>query len=352
MLTKEEIQYYEDLAAGNLDYIFKHFQINLNKYADNYQGCCPIHDGANNPNGFCLYFNRERIKWRCFTHQCHSIHKDTTLGLIRGLLSQQSGRTESFGKVIEFCKTELNGKVFIREKYSKEPPTIIPSYKLHVPREIVRSRLKLPSNYFLKRNFSREILDLHDVGESISYNKKTCWRAIVPIYDETNSFCIGCTARSVFNKCVACDCYHDITWKCPKDYIKRFYCKWKNVSCHTESSLYNYWFLGPEEPSVIVVESPGNVWRIKEAGFNNVIGLYGCRKLNSYQINLLKQKNVRHLYFGLDNDNAGQIAFQENGKHLWKLFNIHKLNFPPEYNDFGEMSHKLVRDTLSQQLRG
>lgn len=348
MYSKEEILQYQRLADQNIEFILNHFHVKLNKNCQTYVGCCPIHQGADNPTAFNLYHNQDPIKWKCFTHKCDGQLHGTSLGLIRGLLSKQ-GEPVSFIQVINFCKNHFNLKV-TEPKMSVKTEEVVKFGDIAVSREETRKRLKIPSEYFISRGFSKEILDTYDVGASLKPNKRTYWREIVPIYDPKGDYCVGATCRTIFSKCSLCNNYHDSKWRCPPETVKHLYCKWKNVSFKRRFSLYNYWKLPKNINSIIVVESPGNVWRCVEAGIKNVVAIYGSAKLTPYQEKLLKEKQIQHIYFAFDNDEPGQIAFQEAGKAIWDIFNIHKIKIPELFNDIGEMNIEEVKKEIIPQI--
>lgn len=359
MYSKEEIAQLNKKVEQNLDKFLAHFKINYPKINNSYQGKCPIHPLADNPTAFLLYNNQGRIKWKCCTRHCETRFKDTGIGLIRGLLSvgaASPSQIAEFKETLDFISTfqtdSLDASLAAQDLIKEDliPPST-PLYlgDLKVSREVIRGRLRIPSDYFIKRGFSREILDLYDVGPSIIPHKKTYWREIVPIYEPNGQYCIGCTARTVFNKCPKCQCYHDENWRCPPDYCKRLYCKWKNISFKRRFSLYNYWHLPKRLDSVIIVESPGNVWKLVEAGISNVIAMYGCGRLTDFQEKLLRDKGVKHIFLAFDADQAGEEAFKQNGLLLWKKFNLHKLT-PFQTNDFGEMTIKSINDYVKPQL--
>ena len=101
-------------------------------------------------------------------------------------------------------------------------------------------------------------------------------RAVVPVYDNNRQYMIGCTGRATTDKCEKCNHYH-LGNECPDKESLYLHCKWRhNYGFKTQNYLYNYWFAQEhikESRSVILVESPGNVWRLEEAGCGLLLAL-------------------------------------------------------------------------------
>ena len=55
--------------------------------------------------------------------------------------------------------------------------------------------------------------------------------------------------------------------------------KWRhNKDFKTQEHLYNMWFAKEfiqSTRTAIIVESPGNVWRLEEAGIHNSVAIFG-----------------------------------------------------------------------------
>ncbi len=354
MQTKEEIYQIQlnlDLKLEEL--VLKEFGFKINFQHGMHSSICPIHNSSR-LDALSMYNNQGTIKWSCFSKKCHDLFIGSSIGFIRGLLSKRNGWAErgdvavSFAETIQFIREKLRGEIIQIAQIPKIPEEIILG-DIKVPREEVRKRLRIPSPYFVKRGFCPKVLDFYDVGPSFSPSNKTFFREIVPIYHPNESYCLGCTARTVFPICPVCQCYHDPKGKhIPSDFA-RLYSKWKNLNFKMRYSLYNYWNLPPKLSSLIIVEGPGNVWKLVEAGIKNVVGIYSAARINEYKEKLIKEKGVDHLYLGFDNDDAGDYAFQENGRLLWEKFNIHKLT--PTKNDFGDMTADEIKKYVLPQIK-
>tara|TARA_Y100001938_G_C8035234_1_gene402978 strand:- start:880 stop:1287 length:408 start_codon:yes stop_codon:yes gene_type:complete len=102
--------------------------------------------------------------------------------------------------------------------------------------------------------------------------------------------------------------------------------------------LYNYWRAKDEilkTGVAIIVESPGNVWRLAEAGIHNAVAIFGTA-LNVDQRHLLDESGALSLICLMDNDDAGQKAakkIEEQCSRLYRLF------FPSfEGNDVADLN--------------
>ena len=351
-----------DLINKNIDKIIDYFKISIIKQSTIITGKCPIHQG-DKLSSFHYYINSNRRtppKWRCYSHHCEHTFKDTAIGFVRGLLSAEDGWREPGNKVYPFNETiewlikffQVENTNFCDEEkidwQDKQEVFVPPPPKIQLTYDQF-SDMIYPSKYFKGRGFSAETLEFFQVGYPRKPIEKFYFREFVPIYDEKGEFIIGATCRSVFEKCKKCTGFHDTKYKCPRQEIIGAYTKWKNWNVNRAYSLYNLW--NAYQPilnskSIILVESPGNVWRLWEAGIFNCIASYGT-ELSFGQITMLKNIGVNRLYLLYDNDKPGQLAFKRNGEKLWQDFYIYKMVVPSQYNDVGDIAnpqylHKII----------
>ena len=355
--SQEYLSGLSKLVDTNIERILAHFNRKLRLYGDYYIGSCQVHMG-DNPCSNIYYHNRS--KWRCFTHQCEITFQKTSIGYIRGLLSSEKygwrvpgNQTAGFNETINWIN-EFLGKPSIQDFPKEEKPKFEwPEPKLLLTKTEIRAKLNIPSNYFLNRGFYPETLDYYDVGPLKKPEKGLYFRELVPIYDLENKYCIGATCRSSFEKCPKCLCHHDLWRECPKEEIRHIYSKWRNWEFRKAYSLYNYWGEKDrlkKEKWAIIVEGPGNIWRLKEAGITNCLATYG-KSLCFPQSKILEWAKVQHLFVGYDNDEAGKEGFNRLGQQYWQQFNIHKLVWPKEYNDLGEIIPWKIKEIIEPQLK-
>ena len=332
---------------------------------------CPIH-GGDNIGAISLYTHGDsyRGNWKCRTHNCEQVFKGSVLGFIRGILSHQkhnwikSGDTTcSFQETIDFVTTFLRKdlkdiKISNSSRNKQRFSNIISnisntSQKTEslVTREIIRKNLIIPATYFINRGFSVDILNKYDVGLCDKPNKEMSNRVVAPIYDNDYRFMVGCTGRSIFEKCIDCGSFHNQSDECPPEETLYLYSKWKHsANFKSQNHLYNYWFAKEhikEQSTVIVVESPGNVWRLAEAGIHNSVAIFGS-SLSDRQKMLLDASGAMSIIILTDNDNAGRQAalqIQQKCKNTYKIYTptISKA-------DIGEMSIQEINTEIKPIL--
>ena len=307
---------------------------------------CPIHGGDNN-SAFNLYHKGDTYcgNWKCRTHQCEEIFRPSIIGLIRGCLSKDKcgwnkngDQMVSFADAVDFAIkfTNKNIKDLKVSKKQKEKNTFIntinylnptqTSSKPTICRHQVQQALQIPSQYFLSRNYLKETLVKYDVGECLNPNREMYNRAVVPIYDINHNTVVGCSGRSINGG-----------WP-----------KWKhNDGFKAEEHLYNFWYakdIIKDNQTAILVESPGNVWRLEEAGIHNSLAIFGS-SLKDKQKMLLDISGAMNIITIMDNDEAGRAAEANIFKKCHRTYNIKHIQIE-EYSDLGEMSTQQVVDII------
>lgn len=304
--------------------ILNAFHIEAKEYDNRYSCHCPIHDG-DNQTAFCLY--KESAAWRCFTMGCHEKYGGNVFGLVRSLLEKKLQREVGFGETNRFLEDLMDGDfklqfdsinhVFFLQNAEKASPT--------ATREQVRCRLHIPAQYYVGRGYTEEILDRYDVG--LCTNKKSPFfnRCVAPIYDENYEFAIGYTGRDVTGS------HHP---------------KWLHSKFERSKILYNSWFAKKHIESTntcILVESPGNIWRLEEAGIHCGLALFGT-EISFEQMRLLSKYGVLNLILIMDNGDAGKTAA---GRIVKKLKGLYNIVIPKiDYEDLGECPTQHVKERI------
>ncbi len=202
-IDQNKIKVLCDRICDRIEDLLDHFHLD---YKDNGRFMtmnCPIH-GGDNDTALNLYYTGDtyRGNWKCRTHHCEEVFKGSIIGFIRGLLSRQNyawtkngDSTCSFNEAVDFATQFLNLslKDIKISTTEKDKNSFIAQSKLltkpvendipQIKRSTVRNNLRIPSQYFLNRGFSADVLDKYDVGDCISNNKEMSNRAVVPIYD-------------------------------------------------------------------------------------------------------------------------------------------------------------------------
>ena len=343
-----------DLATERIDDIMTEFGVEFSWWGDRIVCPCPVH-GGDNPNGFTFYTNENNPQWCCFTHFCHNSKElKGILGFVLAMLRRDNPNVkfkDAVRWVEKFLKANPTTEVK-RKKHTnfiQQAKVFKSSDKNQFPaltRNQFRSRIQIPADYYIKRGFSPEILDRYDVGVCTDQSKAMCNRVVVPVYDEKYEYTIGCTARSIFERCDKCKQYHSLKGRCPK-----LSPKWKHDYRFNKSQhLYNWWFCYPvskETRKIFVVEGPGDVWRLAEAGIHNSVAIMGVNLSDSQQV-LFERSGATDIMLCMDNDEAGVLGRLNITKKLENFFRINHVYL--DQKDIGEMKVDEVKLLLKDYI--
>jgi 5S rRNA maturation endonuclease (ribonuclease M5) len=333
--------------------------------------CCPIHKG-DNVSALNIYTTGDSYKgnWVCRTHNCEKIFKNSIIGFIRGVISAKkygwstnNDKMASFKETLDYCYAylekdyqnfELNAEDKNKTDFTKIINYISDGVKTKdtkITRNFIRSQIKIPSGYYLNRGYSGEILEKYDVGLCDNPNKPMYNRVVVPVYDSSYSYMVGCTGRSIFEKCESCSLFHEPSDTCPDSGVSYLYSKWKHsANFKSQNYLYNFWFAKDyimKTSTAIIVESPGNVWKLEQNNIHNSVAIFGCN-LSSQQKMILDSSGAMNLIIIMDNDKAGQEAsekIQSLCKNTYRVFSpqINK-------NDIAEMNSEEIEQYIKQYV--
>lgn len=333
--------------------------------------CCPIH-GGDNTGAINLYVQGDsyRGNWKCRTHGCEKIFKGSIIGFVRGILSHREhgwlkdgDDAVSFNETMDFVTRFLKKSIkdihiSKTEKDKQKFSAAISNLKINeiptqncVGRSTIRSNLIIPAAYYIERGYSGPILDKYDVGLCNKPNKEMSNRIVVPIYDQDHKYMIGCSGRSMHNKCDSCQSYHCPGSECPASHDRYLYSKWKHsTNFKSQNTLYNIWYAKEHIKklgSVILVESPGNVWRLEESGIHNSVAIFGCT-LSDRQKIILDSSGAMSIVILTDNDEAGAKAAEQINQ---KCKNTYRTIRPSiSKNDIGEMSIEEINQEIKPIL--
>ena len=318
---------------------------------------CPIHGGDNDTS--CSIKKFGIGNWMCFSHQCHekygSANGASIIHFVQALLSVHHDREYSFVEALDWSANFVGeNKTYIPEeeksrtkfiqlcKYVNRTKTGINTF---TPRKLVKNFLRIPADYYIKRGYTGDILTKFDIGYCFNQQKPFFDRIVTPFYDDDGEFMIGCSGRNKHEKCPKCNLYHQEGVRCPisKDEKMRAV-KWKhNSNFVADSYLYNYWNARKHIANTytaILVEGPGDVWRLEEAGIYNGLALLGAKLSTGQQI-ILEESGAINLIIATDNDDAGQKVANSIINNCNKLFNIQRVNYPT--NDPGSLTVEQVK---------
>lgn len=358
-----------DNLCDNIEDLLNHFSLEYKTSTKMISMACPIH-GGDNLSAINLYVQGDsyRGNWKCRTHHCEQIFKGSILGFVRGILSHakygwlnDGDDVCSFKETIDFVSKFLNQnlddiKISSTHRNKQQFTSIINqisdrriSEKTTYPsRDTVRNNLVIPAEYFINRGFSKEILEKYDIGLCNKPNKEMYNRVVAPIYDNNHEHMIGCSGRSIYEKCTECHLFHDPSASCPKEEYKYIYSKWKHsLNFKSQNHLYNYWFAKDhihKDQYVIIVESPGNVWRLEEAGIHHSVAIFGS-SISDRQKMILDGSGAMTMMVLTDNDEAGKKAAEQI---RLKCQNTYKVIVPDtiQKNDIGDMTIEEIRQDI------
>lgn len=362
-----------DNLCDNIEELLIKFDIEFKKSSKMISMCCPIHDG-DNPGAINLYVEGDtyRGNWKCRTHNCEDIFKGSIIGFVRGILSNKNhgwskkgDQVCSFTETIDFITSFLNKKLddIKISRVSKEKQRfsniinningnkIIQPLTSYPTRNNIIKNLDIPSKYFLKRGFSKEILVKYDVGFCDKQDKEMFQRAVVPIYDDNHKHMVGCTGRSIFEKCLKCQAFHDSNSLCPHPDNRYLYSKWKHsFNFKSQNHLYNFWFSKEhikKTNCAIIVESPGNIWRLEECDIRNGVGIFGS-SISDRQKMILDASGAMRLIILTDNDEAGKKAADQIKQ---KCQNTYQIIIPSiSKPDIAEMTKEEIQKEIGLYL--
>lgn len=356
-------------VTENIEELFCALDIHLRRSRKMYTSTCEVHGGDNTTALNVYHYGDKCIgNWTCRTHGCHTHFPNNIIGFTQGVLShqkydwQESGDKEvSFEEAVNYLLKLFNfdlnnikidfGKIEKNTFVNMVRSLKMPEVKNLMTRNKIRSRLVVPADYYIKRGYSPLILDKYDIGLCTKNGKMMTDRVVVPVYDSTYKYMIGCLGRSIFEKCPKCGTYHNPIKECPVKETKYLFGKWKNSKDFlSHSCLYNYWFAKEhikKSRAAILVESVGNVLKLEEAGIKNSVGIFGT-ELSTEQRMILDSSGALSLILIMDNDKAGKIAAEKITQQCEKIYNV--ITITPPANDIGEMNIKDIQDLLPKDI--
>lgn len=356
-----------DNICDEIEPLLEHFGIEYKHAGRMITMCCPIH-GGDNPSAINLYPEGDNYRgnWKCRTHGCEKFFKASIIGFIRGVVSHKKLNWEKNGdKAISFDEALKIAQEFVKKDLSdisisgaernkaRFNSTIrylsdgVKEKEVKIKRESVVKSLQIPAQYYLDRGYSVDVLKKYDVGLCFKDGKEMSHRVVVPIYDNDYENMVGCSGRSVFEKCTKCSAFHHPAHVCPTKETAWIHSKWRHSKdFKSQNYLYNFWFAKKllfETGTAIIVESPGNVWRLEENGIHNSVAIFGSSMSDRQKI-LLDSSGAMNLVVLTDNDDAGRKAAEQIQK---KCENTYKVFIPKiSKNDVGEMTGEEIQNEI------
>lgn len=353
-------------ACDSIDEMLSALDIDFRRSGRMVAGPCPVH-GGNNTSAWNLYPEGEEVRgfWKCRTHHCETeenkegkkLYGCTLVGFVRGVLSHRKGKYVSYIEAVKWVVKflgykDINEVAKPSEQTIEKRKYVSSVKKLNLtPKETdtgwdkakIRSKLIIPSEYYLERKYSEEVLDKYDVG---LYDKMN--RVVLPVYDEKHKKVAGFVGRSIYNECGKCGCWHGPEDSCPKQPLDfKYAAKWLNSKgFETAHYLYNYWFALEhirECKVAILVEGAGDVWRLEENGIHIGLALFGTEMTEQQRV-LLDRSGAMSIIVLLDPDKAGRDGIEKIKKQLGRQY---RLYFPNISDDVGGLED----DEITQEIK-
>lgn len=340
-------------------------------------GPCPVHGGVK-ADSFNLYPepNEGYVaggNWKCRSHACHRTFKDSLVGFVWGVLSnrdagwQHAGdRTVPFGDVVRYLcdflgvgmnDLRLDAVEAEKRRFAAQMEAVgrvVPVAATGWPRDAVLGRMDCPAEYYLARGYSAETLARYDVGVWRPGGGRAtpmAGRVAVPVFDEAYRRVVGVTGRTTHPRCDRCHAYHAQSAGCPREKTGE-HAKWfNNDGFRKENHLYNYWFAREEVRRtgvMVLVEGPGDVWRLEEAGVKNAVAMFGNEFSDRQQV-VMERSGAMTLVHLPHDDEAGRASRGQVERELGRMFRLHFLELPSK--DAGDMTAADLRDAVTPLLR-
>lgn len=327
-----------DECLDQIHSLLEYFDIEYVEYPNRLAFPCPVH-GGDNPEACCVFTDglSNKGNWSCWTHGCQEEYVNNLFGFVRGCLSERRQKSISMNETAAFLTKFLKKDLDDLELTPKRENKIVDIFnrtivrnESTVTREVLKSRISIPSKYYIGRGYSADVLEQFDVGECIAENQPMSGRVVVPVYDEAYNY-VGCVGRSV------------------KEHLQP---KWLHSKGFSKNVLYGLNIAKDhilKHNAAILVEGQGDVWRLHEAGLRMTVGIFGA-SINEDQLILLEQSGVLKLIILTDSDDAGNKAYQQIVKKCGRRFNY--LRPTISCKDVGDMTIEQIKQELYPQLEG
>lgn len=357
------------LAADKLHDLLGELGVRTRREGKALIGQCPVHGGSR-ANAFNLYPDGHTARgiWFCKSKKCETHFKKDLLGLTRGVLSHQRHNWESRGdKEVSWAEARDWLCQFVGQPWEGLRPDMQAAAKAQFVKSMgvfapqsgaahgkprpaeVAARLTIPSPYFLARGFRAETLAAFLVGEpkAAADNSPMAGRAVAPVLCPAGKVVLGYSGRSIHERCEDCGCWHS-PGRCPEpDYRgAASYAKWRHHQLDRSSVLYGLHLAYQsikDRDDVILVEGPGKVWRLHEAGFPNAVALFGAELADPQQA-VLESLPCGRVTVLLDPNVAGRTGATSIQAKLGRAFRVRVVDPPDDPAD-------MRADTLGEFMR-
>lgn len=331
-LTKNKIEGIRRLAHKNMRLIMKKLDFKGADYGSRLTGVCPVPHGDgktpnDNPNAFSWDFTRQM--WQCFSNRCHDVNGSDIFALIQS--SKNIGFKQALQWILDVVETGIDDVKDLDQEEQRRLEQVIRKRSQLVQHKRMEDDLMRhlkPSQYFKGRGFSDEtIQEFGCGGEWHKYGTYGENRVIVPVYDPLEGYLIAFTCRLLDDSLIE-------SWR-PKWCHALNFAEMRKKSSersdeerfHASSVLFNLHrakqHMG-DPKTIIIVEGPGDVMRMWEAGFKNTVACLGTG-FSKHHRTLLHKVGCQRVVNATDGDDAGQKACRTMEKMCKDYFDFHSI---------------------------
>lgn len=303
--------------SNNIEDILDEFGIDYSISGSQIRFPCPVHNGKG--KNACIYIGENyEPNWKCYSYNCHN-NQSSLVSLCMKLLNVDYKGLLAWLEKFNIKDEPINpNKKFIKS-------TNLLTAKRKVITEIVSHIPKTKdANYYIKRGISKDVLNKFKVGLCNDRNSYFYGYIIVPVFHDDGKNIAGIIARNPYDKCLICQGYHNENSVCSPESTK-----WKNSKgFYNNSFFYNLWNAKAkikETNKAILVEGPADVWKLYEAGIQNVLGIFGT-SLSTDQKIILESLPITKITIFLDPDEPGRNASEILKQYLSRFYSVETIN--------------------------
>lgn len=355
-MSKNKIEAVRKLAHKNMRMIMKKLDFKGMDYGDRLAGCCLIpHDNGrtpnDNPQAFSWDFTRQM--WQCFTNHCHQEKGSDVFALIQCI--KKCGFKDAVQWVLNLIEKDIDEVEELDTEAARQLEQVIRKRSQLVKHRKMENDMMChlkPSVYFKDRGFTDETIkefscggEWHKVG---TYGEH---RVIVPVYDPVDGHLIAFTCRLLDDSQIE-------AWR-PKWCHALNFAEMRKKSAdrtdeerfHASSVLYNLHRASSnmgESNTIIIVEGPGDVMRMWEAGLKNAVAVLGTG-FSKHHRTLLHKVGCSRVICVLDGDTPGQKASSTMEKMCKGYFDFQNITLP-EGKDPGDYAPVELRLIFKEYL--
>jgi hypothetical protein len=339
-ITTEQKNTLRKHANRHVVYLLDQLGVSFRNRGNVLQACCPcIHHGGDRNNYSSFSWRIDIGRWVCFSHHCEDWRGSDIFGLVAGI------KNLSFVESVEWVRDILAKNSVNLNEHIPDPEVQYREGHVYIHEPLKEDNLKFlhpDPQYLLDRGFDLEVLRKYQAGLWTRRYTFMQDRVVFPVRDH-EGYLVGYTGRTVHSEKYFSD-------------LGLTYAKWvhgrhfnqrpKAGEFFTGSILFNLFraknYLEPCR-RLILVEGPLDGMKLEEAGIHNWVATLGTKFCPSHRT-LLVQYGILDLFVAYDNDlpkgpdgeRAGEKGWERVNKVVGNLFNLHRVELPPE-KDCGDL---------------